>query len=136
MLILTALIIFGIWRPLSDSRLELSITPIATDSLLPTLMVLPDACDAAPPTRLSVGMIVHVALAGEGNGVRRNLFVRDMPGGERIGIMEPGTNFEITGDAVCDADGQRWWPIEADELTGWSVEGFAPDDYLMVPGAV
>jgi hypothetical protein len=129
------LILFGIWRPLSEPTVELFVTPAAESDILPTILFLPDGCGAAPPTRLAVGMEGHVALASEGNGVRRNLFVRAMPGGERVGIMEPGTNFRITGESICDEENQRWWPIETDDFSGWSVEGFAPDDYVMMPGA-
>jgi hypothetical protein len=136
-LALAAVILFGIWRPLSESLIEPAITPTAVAFILPTLVVLSDmTCSDAPPTRLQSGMEAHVARAGEGNGVRRNLFVRDRPNGERVGIMEPGTNFRITGDSVCGDAGQRWWPIETDDLSGWSVEGFPPADYLMVPGPV
>jgi hypothetical protein len=61
--------------------------------------------------------------------------VRETPGGTEVGLMEPGTLFVITGAAVCGDDGLRWWQLETldEALSGWSAEGFAPDEYLLVP---
>jgi hypothetical protein len=143
--------VFGIWRPLSEpEQAELEITPDSpgtgliaeTTQALPTLAVLPtltprivpDSCGDAPPSRLRASMQAHVATPGEGSGVRRNLILRDAPGGERIGLLEPGTPVLVVSDFACTGDGLRWWPIEAAGMMGWSVEGFAPDDYLLVPG--
>lgn len=95
------------------------------------------SCPESPPSRLSAGDTAYVRLPATEGEERRNLNVRDAPNGEQVGLLEPGQEFTIMGEGQCGENGLLWWPITTadEELSGWSVEGFAPDDYLMVPGA-
>lgn len=120
-----AVVLFIFLQPVSGP--EDGVPPTVT-AVLPTLA----ACSESPAARLTSGDTASVILPGQGRA-RRNLVVRDEPGGEQVGLLEPGTRFRITGDSLCAADGLRWWPVQAGDLAGWSVEGFAPEDYLMVP---
>lgn len=81
------------------------------------------------------GKSISVAIPLAEGEERRNLRVRSEPDGVVVGTLEPGNEFVIVGDAICSADRLLWWEIETIDgsLRGWSVEGFAPDDYLMVP---
>ncbi len=123
-----------VWSPfLSDTLPTLpptTATPFPV-TRTPTVSTCPDA----PPSRLNVGMTAYVVTPVAEGDERRNLRVRNQPGGEVIGIMEPGTDFRIIGQPQCGDDGLMWWEIETldGSLRGWSVEGFAPDDYLMIP---
>ena len=108
----------------------------------PTLMPIPVTltpsaleCTDAPPSRLNIGMSAAVIMPTEQEPERQNLRVRDATEGEPLGLLEPGTGFRIVGGPECGAAGQRWWEIETldGSVRGWSVEGFAPDEYLMVP---
>jgi hypothetical protein len=91
-------------------------------------------CPQSPPSRLNTGMRAYVPLLSD-ESIRRSLKVRAEPVGEQVGTLEPGVEFLITGEPICGEDGLRWWPLSTLDgvLTGWSVEGFAPDDYLMIP---
>lgn len=132
-------LIFGIWRPVSGPA-TMTVTETVTVTVSETPPAVPPSavaitrseCDNAPPARLTADSEAQVVRPRAGQ-VRRNLVVRDQPAGEQTGLLEPGTRFRITGDSTCDSDGLRWWPVENEALTGWSVEGFAPDDYLMEP---
>ncbi len=130
--VVIGVLIFGVWRPVSGptsvTETETPLPPTAAAISLTT----GEDCPDAPPSRLSSGSEARVVRPRSGQ-VRRNLVVRDQPAGEQVGLMEPGTRFTISGDSVCDSDGLRWWPVENAEVTGWSVEGFAPDDYLIEP---
>jgi hypothetical protein len=123
------LVLVAVWGPVRGPD-----TIVPTPTVTPAPVIAPSglACAAAPPSRLAADMQTRVPWPARGQ-VRRNLVVRDAPGGEQIGLMPPGTRFIITGDSVCAADGLRWWPVANDDLAGWSVEGFAPADYLMEP---
>lgn len=114
--------------------------PPSTPTLTPPPATLTPStleCAEAPPSQLNVGMQVLVTAELGEDGERRNLRVRESPGGEPVGLLEPLDTFYIIGEAVCGEDGLRWWPIQTTDgqLQGWSVEGFAPDDYLMIPMA-
>ncbi len=122
------------WSPyLSDdtiAALILNSTPFPVTHT-PTTLTCPDA----PPSRLNVGMRAYVVVPVAEGEERRNLRVRNQPNGEVLGMLEPGTDFTIVGQPQCGGDGLLWWEIETLDgtLHGWSVEGFAPDDYLMIP---
>ena len=107
-----------------------TLTPIPV-TLTPSAL----ECSDAPPSRLNIGMSAAVVMPSAEEPERQNLRVRDAVEGEPIGLLEPGTGFRIVGGPECGANGQRWWEIETldGSVRGWSVEGFAPDDYLMVP---
>lgn len=121
------------WSPWLDTTRYLP-SPTPTMARPDYRYGVPPECPNSPPSRLGMEMIAAVVLPKEGE-VRRNLRVRDTPGGEQIGSLEPGTQFRLTEIGVCGEDGLLWWPLETldGSLEGWSVEGFAPDDYLMVP---
>jgi WD40 repeat protein len=92
-------------------------------------------CPESPSSRLNLGDWAYVPTAGEA-GTNRNIRVRTSPGGEQVGSLEPGNVFAIVGGPVCGDDGLLWWAVQSttdSTLVGWSVEGFAPDDYLMWP---
>ncbi len=126
-----AVLLFGLLRPVQGPGTS---SETGTPAPVPTLDLTSAPCTDAPPTRLARGMQGLVAYPAAGE-VRRNLVVRAMPGGEQVGLLGPGSRFTLTGEAFCTSDGLRWWPLENDMLSGWSVEGFAPDDYLMQPGS-
>lgn len=137
-LIVLLVILFGFWRPLSENATIQSpnATPIIKNSQPVSLSIeSTGACVEAPPSRLENGGQAYVALPTEGSGVRRNLRVRSEPGGEEITVLQPGTDFILIGEAVCADDELRWWPIQTLDgtISGWSVEGFAPDDYMISP---
>jgi hypothetical protein len=137
-LVILVVILFGFWRPLSENATipPPDTTPIIRSSRPVNLSIeSTGGCAEAPPTRLEVGSQAYVALPTEGSGVRRNLRVRVEPGGEEIAVLQPGTDFMLIGESVCTDDELRWWLIQTLDgtITGWSVEGFAPDDYMISP---
>ncbi len=157
-LVALLVILFGFWRPLSENATIQSPDAISDTSADATSNTTSDAnsdatsiskssqpanltvestggCEEAPPTRLEAGSQAYVALPTEGSGVRRNLRVRTEPGGEEIAVLQPGTDFTLIAEAVCADDELRWWLIRTLDgtITGWSVEGFAPDDYMITP---
>lgn len=125
LVIVLFLMLFVALRPVSGPVTQTDLPAVTDPSTLA-------ACAGSPPSRLAAGREARVALPGQGEA-RHNLMVRAEPGGEAVGRMEPGTPFRITGESRCDSEGLRWWPIESEDFAGWSVEGFAPDDYLMEP---
>lgn len=137
-LVILLVILFGFWRPLSENSTIRSpnAAPISKSSQSANFSVESTGdCTEAPPTRLQIGLQAYVALPTEGSGVRRNLRVRVEPGGAQIAILQPGTNLTLLDEAVCADDELRWWLIQTLDgtITGWSVEGFAPDDYMITP---
>ena len=137
-LLVFLVILFGFWLPLSENATiqPPNETPIVKRSQPVNLSVeSTGTCIEAPPSRLENGLQAYVALPTEGSGVRRNLRVRTEPGGDQIAVLEPGTDFTLIGEAVCADDELRWWPIQTLDgtITGWSVEGFGPDDYMISP---
>ncbi|MBZ0292928.1 MAG: hypothetical protein K8L99_10235, partial [Anaerolineae bacterium] len=113
--IVLILVLFVALQPVSGPESQ-SDDPVVTETeaqaetqnlSLPTLA----ACAGSPPSRLRAESEAAVAPPGEG-GIRRNLVVRSQPGGQQVGLMEPGTRFRITGDSICDRDGLRWRPVE------------------------
>jgi hypothetical protein len=132
------LILFGLWRPLSENATIQSpnTAPVVRSSQPANVSVESTGrCTNAPPIRLASGMQAYVALPTEGSGVRRNLRVRVEPGGAEIAVLRPGTQITLIGEAVCAKDELRWWLIQTLDgtITGWSVEGFAPADYMITP---
>lgn len=50
--------------------------------------------------------------------------VRNMPSGDTIVYIDPGTEFEILSGPVCNSIGTSWWEIETDDgIVGWIPEG-------------
>jgi hypothetical protein len=94
-------------------------------------------CPEAPPMQFMMGQAVFVPTAVEA-GSNRNLRLRDAPNGEQTGSLLPGTFAVIVDGPVCGDDGLRWWGVTSmddSSLRGWAVDGFAPDDYLLLPRA-
>ena len=122
------------WSPIlpgpAPTAAPSTLTPIPV-TLTPSAL----ECSDAPPSRLNIGMSAAVVTPTEQEPERQNLRVRDAAEGDPVDLLEPGTGFRIVGGPECGAAGQRWWEIETldGSVRGWSVEGFAPDDYLMVP---
>lgn len=110
-------------------------TPTQTPTLTSTPVLTPATivCTDAPPTQLNMDMLAMVSISPDGE-TRVNLRVRTEPGGEQVASMPEGTEFYIISEPVC-YDGLTWWQIETidGEISGWSAEGFAPDDYFITP---
>lgn len=122
------------WSPYLPDDIFAALIPTATPfpvTRTPTAVI----CPNAPPSRLNVGMRAYVVVPVAEGEERRNLRVRNQPNGDVLGMLEPGTDFMVVGQPQCGDDGLLWWEIETLDgtLHGWSVEGFAPDDYLMIP---
>jgi Tol biopolymer transport system component len=120
------------WSPWLSGPAPTALPTLAVPvSTTPTTLT----CPEAPPSRLNAGMRAYVAVPIQEGDPRRDLRVRSAPEGEQVGSMSSGTDFLITGNPVCGDDGLMWWPVTTLDgvLSGWSVEGFAPDDYLMTP---
>ena len=76
-------------------------------------------CSDSPPTNLGKGMTATVS-AGQANNIRDGI---GTSGTSIIGTMSAGENFEITGYPQCDADGLRWYPIQYNDIAGWTASG-------------
>ncbi len=76
-------------------------------------------CANSPPIRLGKGMIAAVS-AGEANNIRDSAGTQ---GTTILGRMPAGTNFLITGYPECDAEGRRWFPIQYNQVDGWTAAG-------------
>ncbi|MDE2858692.1 MAG: SH3 domain-containing protein [Chloroflexota bacterium] len=76
-------------------------------------------CFNSPPIRLGKGMIAAVS-AGEANNIRDGA---GTSGTSILGGMPAGTNFLITDYPECDAEGRRWFPIQHNQLEGWTAAG-------------
>lgn len=86
-----------------------------------------DGCFGSPPTRLTQELnpaMNAVVLPGDANNIR------DEVGGSVIGKIPAGFGMLITGEAKCDANGIRYYPIEYDGITGWTAEGQGNDYWL------
>jgi hypothetical protein len=60
--------------------------------------------------------------------------VRTVPGGDRVGQLQPGEMFDVVGGPQC-YDTYSWWEVEADNgINGWIAEG--TDAYFIEPLAV
>ena len=121
------------WSPLLPGPAPTAVPPTPTPA--PILEPSDLECPDAPPSRLNIGMSAAVVMPSAEEPERQNLRVRDAVEGAPIGLLDPGQAFRIVGGPECGANGQRWWEIDLldGSVRGWSVEGFAPDDYLMVP---
>ena len=121
------------WSPLLPGPAPTAVPPTPTPA--PILEPSDLECPDAPPSSLNIGMSAAVVMPSAEEPERQNLRVRDAVEGAPIGLLDPGQAFRIVGGPECGANGQRWWEIDLldGSVRGWSVEGFAPDDYLMVP---
>jgi WD40 repeat protein len=82
------------------------------------------------PPRLAVGQTARVIPGGVPNRLR------DQPNlnGAQVGMAAPESTLAIIGGPVCDAEGQViWWQVQMGNVTGWTAEGFAPDEYFLEP---
>lgn len=103
-------------------------TQFVTPTAAAPTATIPPADLTCPPYDFTGDDTAEVATNGDGLVVRAN------PGteAEELGAISDGTivTLRIADlDTVYDAAGTRWWPIEADGLTGW-VSG----DFLVQPG--
>jgi len=85
-------------------------------------------CFNSPPIRLGKGMIAAVS-AGEANNIRDGA---GTSGTSILGRMPAGTNFLITDYPECDAEERRWFPIQYNQLEGWTAAGQG-DEYWIEP---
>ncbi|MCY4019211.1 MAG: SH3 domain-containing protein [Chloroflexi bacterium] len=76
-------------------------------------------CANSPPIRLGKGMIGTVS-AGEANNIRDGA---GTSGSAIVGRMPAGANFHISGYPACDAEGMRWFPIQYNQVEGWTAAG-------------
>ena len=76
-------------------------------------------CANSPPIRLGKGMVAAVS-AGEANNIRDGAGTQ---GAAILGRMPAGANFVISGYPECDADGRRWFPIQYNQVDGWTAAG-------------
>jgi peptidoglycan/xylan/chitin deacetylase (PgdA/CDA1 family) len=91
---------------------------------------LPVVCPAAPQSRVQVGDLAFVSIRYD------QLSLRAWPGrqADRLGFLDPGDFFTITGGPAC-ADGWTWWQVETrGKGTGWVAEGGdSVDPYFISP---
>lgn len=85
-------------------------------------------CPQSPPTRLTKGMTA-VVLPGLANFVRDGVGTN---GTDILGRLAAGTRFEITDHPQCDTDGMRWYPIQNEQISGWTAAG-SGDEYWIEP---
>jgi hypothetical protein len=88
-------------------------------------------CPGSPPPRLMPGELGRITLfPALPNRVRSQPEV----GGNIIGELQPGEEFEVVSGPVCDPDGRqwRWWYVSNDDVTGWTAEGEV-GEYWMEP---
>ncbi|MBN1202196.1 MAG: hypothetical protein JXJ20_10105 [Anaerolineae bacterium] len=84
-----------------------------------------DQCPGAPLSRLMVGQRGRVTFT-DGRPVN----VRMDPGGELVGSMPEGAEFNIWHGPIC-RDGYAWWYVEFDDgASGYVAEGDADGYYL------
>lgn len=76
-------------------------------------------CGNSPPIRLGKGMIGAVS-AGDANNIRDGAGTL---GSNILGRMPAGATFRVTGYPECDGEGRRWFPIQYQQLEGWTAAG-------------
>ena len=64
--------------------------------------------------------MIGAVSAGEANNIRDGAGTQ---GTTILGRMPAGTNFLITGYPECDAEGRRWFPIQYNQVDGWTAAG-------------
>ncbi|MDX1993183.1 MAG: SH3 domain-containing protein [bacterium] len=85
-------------------------------------------CSGSLPSRLTVGATARIT-PGAGNNVR----AEPAEDAALVGVVPAGTTFTVLEGPVCAGD-YAWWRIEADAITGWTVEAVG-DDYALEPAA-
>jgi len=83
-------------------------------------------CSNSPPIRLGKGMIAVVS-AGEANNIRDGAGTQ---GTAILGRMPAGTNFLISGYPECDAEGRRWYPVQYNQVDGWTAAGVGAEYWI------
>ncbi len=79
------------------------------------------------PTRIAIGTIVRVIPGGDPNVVRQ----QPSRTGERLGLLNPGTEVLVVGGPLCGGN-YVWWQVSSSTATGWTVESFQPEnDYYL-----
>lgn len=93
----------------------------------PAPVIMGEFCAGAPPSRLQIGMRARVAFT-DGTQLR----LRRDPGGEQLGSLNGGEQFNITNGPVCLSD-STWWRLRMDDgRIGWVAEGDT-DAYYIEP---
>ena len=104
---------------------------LMTGALAPTLTPAVRAqgsCGDAPAPRLSAGGSGRVTFS---NGQPLNVRMALGLGGQKIGQLDEGTDFNVLEGPVC-ADNIYWWHIQAAVMNGWVAEGQS-GDYFVEP---
>lgn len=84
----------------------------------PAPVIMGEFCTGAPPSRLQIGMRARVAFT-DGTQLR----LRRDPGGEQLGSLNGGEEFNITAGPVCLGE-SAWWRLRMDDgRIGWVAEG-------------
>ena len=83
-------------------------------------------CSDSPPTNLGKGMRATVA-AGQANNIRDGV---GTSGTSILGKMSADENFEITGYPQCGANGLRWYPVQYNDIAGWTAAGQGNDHWI------
>ncbi|GAB4333263.1 MAG: hypothetical protein Kow00117_17260 [Phototrophicales bacterium] len=107
-------------------KLWSAFTPNETGDLnTPQPMIMGEFCAGAPPSRLQIGMRARVAFT-DGTQLR----LRRDPGGEQLGSLNGGEQFNITGGPVCLGE-VTWWRLRMDDgRIGWVAEGDTETYYV------
>lgn len=69
------------------------------------------------PPRIGVGDVAAIESGGDPNVVR----AQPQRSGERLGLLQPGTEINVLEGPQCGA-GFVWWRVSDGTLTGWTVE--------------
>ncbi len=101
----------------------LLLTLISLVSFGPAAAQQADGCPPRP-TRLAVGMAARIT-PGDPNRLRDSFSTS----ATQIGAIPGGGALTIVGGPEC-RDGFRWWQVEYDGQTGWTVEGNDSADFI------
>ena len=110
------------------AAVETSPAPAAAEPAVPDpLPTEPPPAPAQDPTIMALGNNVRVTASG-------GLNMRDEPGGEKVGRLDPGMVVSLT-DGPVEVEDFAWWQVDSGTgLVGWVAAG-RPDDPWLVPDA-
>lgn len=91
-----------------------------------------DPCTGLPETRLADGALARVI--GQSMSDIPGLFLK--PEASHIGpvlrYLPLGSVVSVSGEPQCTLDGERWWRVALETLSGWVVES-SGEEYLLEP---